>query len=162
MTTPIFVGRGNGYEGDSCFDGFTILAAPLPGYSAAEREARIFRRPNGGTDYGAHVIALATPENRSTHEGGRALYLLVSHGGGREVLALPSFYDGGAYERALIALPERVQFAALYVLYRTAKEADTVARIETRAEWSQAFVDKRIKKSRPKQGRVSVTIEAKP
>jgi hypothetical protein len=160
MSHNCLIATGHGYAGCTAFDGFKIIAAPLPGYSNAEREARVFRRASGnGCDYGSHTIALAVRENHSPYEGGDSLYLLVSHGAGREVWAVPSFYDGGEYERALVAMPERLQYAALYTLYRMASEARREGVDTTRAEYVSAFVQGRLKKSRPKQGRVRVTIE---
>lgn len=147
------IAKGTGYEGCTAFDGYNIIAAPLPGYSSAEREARIFRRPNGGTDYSSHVIALAKLDNSP------CLYLLVSHGGGREVWSVPTFYDGGDYLAALLAMPERLQYAALYTLYKMGNESRTQGVETTRREYTAAFVQGRLKKSRPRQGKVYVTIE---
>ena len=151
------VRTGTGYQDCRAFDGFKIIAAPLPGYSDAEREARVFRRQangNGGVCYGSHVLALAIGDFT-----GSDLYLLVSHGGGREVWAIPSFCDGGDYRRALLEMPERLQYAALYTLYKMASESRDEGASTTRAEYAQAFVDGRLKKSRVKQGRRRVYIE---
>lgn len=131
------------------FDGFTIIAAPLPGYDNAGREARVFKRKGGnGTDYGSHIMALAVPDMTGTYEGGRQLYILVSHGGGRELWAIPSFYDGGNFERALLAMPERLQYAALYTLYHMASDARIQAQEETSRKYAKAFVEKRLKTKR--------------
>lgn len=157
----IIIARGNGYPGDTTFDGYEVLAEPLP-----KRESRVFNRQangNGGTCYGAYSIKLAARQreawekDREPHK--RDLFILMQHGAGREVMHLRSFYDGGAFAAALLAMPEPVQYAALYTLYAMADEADRNARAETRAEWSQAFCDGRIRKSRPKQGKRYVTIE---
>lgn len=157
--TGALVSTGDGYAKDKSFDGFKVIAAPLPGYGNTEREARVFRRASGnGTCYGSHVVALATNERGASYEGGRALYLLVQHGGGREVWAVPSFYDGGEYERALLAMPERLQYAALYTLYNLARNARLEAIEQTESKYARAFVEGRLKKSRPKRGRVRVTI----
>jgi hypothetical protein len=156
MMQTMLIATGNGYEGCKAFDGYEIVAAPLPGYSASEREARVFNRKadgHGGTCYGSHTISLAK------QQFGSDLYLLVSHGGGREVWRVPMFYDGGDYQRALLAMPERLQYAALYTLYRMASESRREGADTTRREYNQAFVEKRLKKSRPKQGCVRVYIE---
>lgn len=154
------IATGDGYQNCTAFDGYKIIAAPLPGYSNAEREARVFRRKGGGgTDYGSHVLALAVRENATPYCGTDSLYLLVSHGGGREVWTLRTFYDGGAYQAALLAMPERLQYAALYTLYSTASEARSGAIEETTRKYSAAFVEGRLKKSRRKQGCVRVFIE---
>ena len=163
MTNKSLVATGHGYADCRAFAGFNILAAPLPGYSADEREARVFRRASGvGTDYSSHVIALAVQDDSASYEGGGRLFLLVSHGGGREVWSVPSFYDGGEYQRALVAMPERLQYAALYTLYKMASNARHEGLETTKREYTQAFVEGRLKKSRPKQGRVFVNIEPKP
>lgn len=141
---------GHGYEQGSmgrctAFDGYTVLAAPLDGYDAAARDSRVFNRNEngtGGTCYGAYTIKLAKEER------GRDLYLLVQHGGGRVVWRVPAFFDGGAMLTALLAMPEREQFGLLMTLYKIARNAREQAIIETRREWAQAYVDKRIKKHR--------------
>lgn len=163
MSESRLVATGNGYQGCKAFDGYTVIAAPLPGYGNAEREARVFRRASGnGTDYGSHTMALAVrAEHGVGYEGGRYLYLLVSHGAGREVWSVPQFFDGGEYERALIAMPERLQYAALYTLYKMACTSRSEGYEDARGAYVSAFVDGRLKKSRPKQGRVRVTIEPK-
>lgn len=162
MTAPVFVRSGHGYEqGDrgrcEAFDGFDIIAAPLhqygEGWQAAfgteARASRVFYRDNGrggtsGTDYGSHAIKLA----RLSGETRGDLYILMHHGGGREVLRVPEFYDGGDLEAAIIALPERLQYALLYSIFKTASEARTQAQTETRLQWAQAINDGRIRKRR--------------
>jgi hypothetical protein len=165
----VLIRTGHGYEsGDrgrcEAFDGFEIIAAPLhqegDGWQAAfgdkARESRVYRRPDGrggerGTDYGSHAIKLA----RQRHDSD--LYILMHHGGGREVWRVPSFYDGGDLAAHIIGLPERLQYALLYTLYSMANNARTQAQAETRREWAQAFSDKRIRKKR-KGGSVRVEI----
>lgn len=95
---PAFIAKGHGYESGTygrctAFDGYQIIAHPLPGDDDKGRESRVFGRQdngNGGTTYGAYQIRLAR-----RGDSGRDLYLLVSHGAGREVWLLPSFYDRG-------------------------------------------------------------------
>lgn len=146
-----FICKGHGYENHStqgrctAFDGYEVLAAPLDGYDNAARESRVFGKQengNGGTCYGAYTLKLAKGEY------GRDRYLLVQHGGGREVWKLPAFYDGGMTESELLALPERAQFGVLMMFYKLARNALDQGRAETRREWAQAYVDKRIKKHR--------------
>jgi hypothetical protein len=167
----IFIRSGHGYENHStqgrceAFDGFDIIAAPLhqpgEGWQAAfgneARASRIFRRPDGrggetGTDYGSHAIKLARMNGLS---GSRlsGLYILMQHGGGREVLAVPAFYDGGALEAHILAMPERLQYAMLYTLYTIASEARRQGRGEATAEWRLAIADKRIRR---RKGRVEI------
>lgn len=145
------IALGHGYETGSrgrctAFDGFTILAAPLDGQDHASREARVFGRKengNGGVCYGAYTLKLARRDDSS-----KDLCLLVEHGGGREVWLVPSFYDGGATIEAILAMPERAQFGLLMTMYKLARNARSEAQSETRTEWAQAYVDKRIKKRR--------------
>lgn len=152
----VFIRNGHGYESGSmgrcdAFDGFEILAAPLPGYDSAGRESRVFNRQpngNGGTCYGAYTVKLAR-QSGGLHD----LFLLVQHGGGREVWRVPRFYDGGAMESALLAMPEREQYALLLTMYEIASYARSQAQTETRQTWAQAFADGRIKKRRAARGR---------
>lgn len=161
-----FIKFGHGYEtGDrgrcDAFDGFTILAAPLhqdgDGWQAAfgpkARESRVFRRQAngmGGVCYGSHAIKLA----EDTHG---ALHILMHHGGGREVLAVHRFYDGGDLRAAILALPERLQYALLYTVWQTASNARSEAQAETRRDWATAVHEKRIRKRR-RGGSVMVEI----
>lgn len=161
MSANIFIARGDGYKGDTSFDPFDIIAAPLPGYGNAEREARVFGRHNGqegtGCDYGSHVLALAVFKDASAYKGTRSLYILVQHGGGREVLAIPTFYDRGDFERALLAMPPRIQYATLYSLYNMASAARSQTATETASRYSKAIIEKRIKVRR-KGGYAKVEI----
>ena len=147
-----FIATGHGYEQGSmgrctAFDGFTVLAAPLDGYDAAARESRIFRRDpdaiGGWVCYGAYTVKLAREGDRS-----RGLYLLVQHGGGREVWAVPQFFDGNKMLDHILAMPEREQFALLFTLYKLARNALNQGQTETRQTWAQAYADGRIKKRR--------------
>ncbi len=144
-----FVRFGHGYEKSErgrceAFDGFDVLANPLGGFDDKSRESRVFRRASGnGTDYGSHAIKLAKLTSTSSD-----LYILMHHGGGREVLALPSFYDGGHLEAALLALPERLQYALFYTIWKTARNARNQAQDETARLWSKAYREKRIRQRR--------------
>jgi hypothetical protein len=158
-----FVKFGHGYEEGSrgrcdAFDGFTILAAPLhqegEGWKSAfgdkARESRVFYHKDGATCYGSHAIKLA--ENRF-----KDLYILMHHGAGREVLSVPRFYDGGDLRAAILAMPERLQYALLYTIWQTASNARTEAQAETRATWAKAVHEKRIRK-RKRGGTVRIEI----
>jgi hypothetical protein len=145
-----FIKKGHGYEtGEygrcTAFDGYTVIAAPLDGQDAAARESRVFNREangNGGTCYGAYTLKLAKGEY------GRDKYLLVQHGGGREVWRVPAFYDGGALDEMILALPERLQYALLMTLYKIGRDSRAQAQTETRQEVFKAHVDGRLKKKK--------------
>lgn len=145
----VFVARGHGYEFSesgpcTAFDGYTVLTNPLGGFGYDSRESRHFPRKDGsaGVTYDSFVIQLATRE----HD--RDLYLLMHNGSGREVLRIPTFHDGGALREHILAMPERLQYALLFQIWKTASLARDQGAIETRQKWSTAFVEKRIKKRR--------------
>lgn len=162
--TAAFIKFGHGYETGSrgrcdAFDGLTILAAPLhqegDGWEAAfgskARESRVFWRDGGrGTDYGSHAIKLAQNDSGD-------LRILMHHGGGREVLAVPHFYDGGDLRAMILGLPERLQYALLYTIWQAARNAREEAQAETRQKWAEAFAAKRIRKRR-RNGMVRIEI----
>ncbi|TIX28858.1 hypothetical protein [Mesorhizobium sp.] len=161
MSDRAFIRFGHGYETGSrgrceAFDGFDIIAAPLhqegDGWQAAfgnkARESRSFPRKDGrpGVTYSSHAIKLAKFTGESGWSAG--LYILMHHGGGREVLAVPSFYDGGDLEAAILAMPERLQYALLYTIWNTASNARHQAQAETARIWETAFKEKRIRQRR--------------
>lgn len=158
MTSAAFIKFGHGYEKSDrgrceAFDGFDIIAAPLGDFDNASRESRIYRRKGGnGTDYGSHAIKLARRSGSSLS----GLYILMHHGGGREVLAVPSFYDGGELEAAILAMPERLQYSLLYTIWKTARYAREEAQTETAQKWGQAIAGKRIRRRR---GRVEIIAQ---
>lgn len=157
----IFVGKGHGYETGSrgrctAFDGFKIIAAPMGGTDAAGRASRcggVFR-----CDYQSHSIRLAMRAEARLGDRPGDLYILMQHGGGREVLRIPTFYDHGAFREALLAMPEPVQYATLYTMYEIASQAGAQRAGETRREWGEAFLDGRIRRKRSK-GRITLTVE---
>lgn len=148
----MIVARGRGYQDDTTFDGFDVIAEPL-----AIRETRVFPGRDGpGVTYESHSVKLA---KRADGYRSRDLFILLEHGGGRRVVRFVPCYDHGATEAALCALPEAVLYSILYAVATGVEQADRVARAEVRDEWAQAYCDGRIRKSRPKQGRRTVTIE---
>ena len=154
--TTILLARGNGYAGDTTFDDYEVLAEPLP-----RREDRVFgRKPDGsgGTDYGSHWMALA----RRRDAPRLGYVILVQHGGGRQVVAFPGIFDGGATVEHMLQMPAAILYGILYSHYYAATEADRRAREAVRQEWAEAFIEGRIRKSRPKQGLRTVTIEPRP
>ncbi len=150
----ILLARGDGYAADTSFDNYEILAEPLP-----HREQRVFGRKDngsGGTCYGSHWLALAKHRDGGSR-GGYAV--LVRHGGGTQVIAFPGIYDRGTTIQAMIALPPIALYGILYSHFEAATTADRRAREDVRAEWANAFVDGRIRKSRVKAGRRTVSID---
>lgn len=156
MTNPVFLKKGDGYAGCTAFDGFTVLAFPV-----ADREARIFGATPGkqssGTCYRAYEMRLAcrTGDEAKTR---RDLFLLISHGGGREVVRVPCFWDAGEMQAALLAMPERALYAVLFTIYKAAQDAAHVASTETAQRYGYAFLEGRMKKRR-KGGFVRLHIE---
>jgi hypothetical protein len=164
MSTPIFIAKGHGYESGSqgrceLFDGFTMLAEPLGDWSDADRARRVF----GNVTYGSHIFKLAVRTEEAAKRS-RSLYLLVHHGGGREVLRIVQ-YSGALVDvmlAAWLAMPEAALYATLHTLYRTAYEARDVAKESEGSRWRQAAVEKRIRqRSYPKRGIAKVWIEPK-
>ena len=86
----------------------------------------------------------------------------MQHGGGRQVVAFPGIFDGGATVEHMLQMPAAILYGILYSHYYAATEADRRAREAVRQEWAEAFIEGRIRKSRPKQGRRTVAIEPRP
>lgn len=153
---------GSGYEPCTAFDGFTVIANPLGGFSNADRERRVFSiKPGGETKvtYGSHAISLAY----QTCDGERAsrdLFILMENGSGREVLRVRNGISGNPLEAMLLALPEALLYSLLYTLWDTANDARNAAETATAIKWRDAFLDGRIRKSRPRGGYFRVTVES--
>lgn len=135
------------------FDGYDVLAHPLP-----NRDDRVFHRGESDTSrvsitYASHDVRIARP----TGIGGKSrLAILMHHGGGRHVL---EFYESALpIAAALLALPEREQYALAYTLFEQADECASGARASEAKRWADAFVDGRIRKRRS-AGRRYVHIE---
>jgi hypothetical protein len=146
----VFIGKGHGYEISErgrceAFDPYEIIAAPLGEWSEADSQSRVWPGKDGsaGVTYASHAIKLARPKGEKP---GRSLYILMHHGGGREIwrLAVTSSH-AAEVEAALLALPERTQYAMLYMVWSTARTAREQAQRETRHDWATAHVEKRIK-----------------
>ena len=138
------------------FDEYEILAHPLP-----DREDRVFypARPDGfsvGVTYASHDVMIARP----TGVGKRGrLAILMHHGGGRHVL---KFYESTLpIGSALLALPEREQYALAYTIFEQADECSAGSRANEARRWAEAYVDGRIRKRRRGRARhVYVETEA--
>lgn len=161
----VFIKSGHGYENPSpgsgyapcaAFAGYHVLREPLP-----TREERVYRSAGASwaVDYGSHSIKLAC-EVFDGKPRSSPLFLLVEHGGGREVVQLHALTTEGLFLQSLLAMDERSCYAFLYSLYATAKDADSTARAETRREWADAFASGRIRKTRrTKAGTCKVFIQ---
>lgn len=155
-----FICTGHGYETGrngrcTAFDGYAVIANPLGKHGAEDRESRVFLREGGrGTNYGSHVIQLAKEADSLS----RDLFLLVEHGAGREVWRIPEFYDGGALEAHILAMPERLQYALLYTIFKMVSAARREAIEEIDGKWIDAHLDGRVRKVRAKRGRPA-TVE---
>lgn len=125
------------------FEGYDVLAHPLP-----RRDDRVFHRGDTNATrvsvtYASHEIRIARPTGIG---GGSRLAILMHHGGGRYIL---EFYESALpTAAALLALPEREQYALAYTLFKQADECAAGARADEATRWAQAFVDGRIRKRR--------------
>lgn len=158
----------SGYEPCTAFDPYRIIAAPLPGHSNAERDARVFGqiegKPGTGVCYRAFVVALAVRESDwredldTTIARPPDLFILMENGSGREVLRVPRFYDRGDFLRSILAMPERVQYGLLTTIWSATSNAREEARAATAQRWADAHLDGRIRKKR-RAGRITLSIE---
>jgi hypothetical protein len=171
--------KGHGYDnptiGDrepcTAFDGLKPIANPLGGFSDADRERRAFYPKGGGTGvtYGSHSLQLGirdepdreadTPQQAEIRARLRTdtLFLMMSHGGGREVYSMRNGVYHVPILEALLALPEREQYSLLYSIWEAQQETRRQAIEETAKRWAQAFADGRIRKRR--NGRVEIESE---
>lgn len=134
------------------FDNFTILRTPL----AKREDRKLHYLGSHLVDYGSHEVSLAKYEAGDFRFSSGYFYILVEHGGGREVLQVRG---PRAFADAVLQLPEDQAYSVLYAIYHTAKSASYQAKEVTANTYAQAFIEGRLKKSRPKQGRCRVTIE---
>jgi hypothetical protein len=125
------------------FDGYEVLVHPLP-----DRDDRVFHRGESeasrvSVTYGSHDVSIARPTGIGST--GR-LAILMHHGGGRHIL---EFYESALpVTTALLALPEREQYALAYAMFKQADECAVAARADEAKRWADAFVDGRIRKRR--------------
>lgn len=152
----MLIAKGHGYAGDNTFAEYEVIAFPL-----ATRESRVFPGPNGtrGVTYASHEIRLGRHKQSVGRHDRYAI--MMHHGGGTELVALPLIYDNDATIAALLALPEAALYGALYTIWDAVRQTAESVRREIALEWSQAFVDGRIRRSRPKGGSRRVWIEAR-
>ena len=161
----VIIKRARGGEAErDLFNGYEVIANPLGGTGAADRERRVLGRVDGkpgtGCDYGSHSIRLAVREGDKPYKGGRTLFILMQHGGGKVIYRMKQMYDGGETERALLALPEAALYGILYTICSMVDDADSLAKRETAHAWGMAYSEKRIR-IRRFMGRRTVEIESK-
>lgn len=138
------------------FDGYEILAHPLPA-----RDDRVFypTEPDGsrvGVTYASHDVMIARP----TGIGRRGrLAILMHHGGGRHVLEFNESHLPIA--SALLSLPEREQYALAYTIFEQADECSSGTRAAEAGRWAKAYVDGRIRKrGRGRTRQIHIETEA--
>lgn len=167
MTTTALYRSGHGYERSeagpcTAFDGLEVLANPLGGFSAADRERRSFDKPDGspGVTYGSHALYLLRSAEGSS-PARRDYFVAVHNGSGRQVWRLPACYHYLAETvDALLAMPERALYSLLWGIVEALDNTRRAAREETQREWIKAAVGKRVKVSRqPSKGRAFAWIE---
>lgn len=164
MLGTALVATGHGYEAGSrgrcdAFDAFEILANPLGGFGAADRESRTFKGKSGpGVTYGSHALYLMRRRDDRTD---RALYVAVHHGGGRRIWQLPAcYYYREETAAALVAMEPRALYSLLYGIVELAEEAAKQARDAAEHKWRKGAVDKRIRVSRqPSKRRAFAWVE---
>ena len=100
----------------------------------------------------SHSVALAKEKDG---RGGGASYILLEHGGGRRVIRVHTSDD---WRAAIMTLPERMAYEVLRTTAAIAEDADRDGAEREGNTWRRAFVNGTIRKSRPKQGRVTVSI----
>lgn len=133
--------KGSGYADDTNFDEYDVIAEPLPA-----REDRVFTGQCGrAVTYDAYSIRLGRHKSGG-ERGGYAI--IVNHGGGSELVSLATIHDDDETINQILILPERALYVLLWTLWNTARQADEISRHFTRVDWSKAYLDNRIRKSR--------------
>jgi len=168
MTTQTALFRtGHGYEQSAdgpcnAFDGLEIIANPLGGFSAADRERRGFDRADGspGVTYGSHALYLLRGGGDDTPNR-REYFVAVHNGAGRQVWRLPACFGYLAETvDALAAMPERALYSLLWGIVEALDNTRRAERDDVRRDWIRAAVQKRVKVSRqPSKGRAFAWIE---
>lgn len=138
-------------------EGLELIANPLGGNSAADRQSRVFERKSGpGVTYDAFVIRLCWRVGL----GRRSLVIFVQHGGGHELAHLYTGPDAEAVATAFLAMPERTLYAALFSIWHSMRDTKEAAEQGTASDWRRATLDKRVRVSRqPAKGRAFAWIE---
>lgn len=150
----MLVRTGHGYEKSpqgrcTAFDGILVIANPLGGRDEVSRQRRTYPSKDGpGTTYASFVISLGRIEN--------TYYLLMHHGGGREVWDLHPMFEHCV--STILKMDEREQYALLYSLWRGFQTAREQAQRQTAAEWYSASVEGKIRKRRNK-GDIKIYLE---
>lgn len=149
--------RGEAEE-HSAFDGYVVVAHPLP-----KREDRIIgsRNEYPGVDYGAHDYQLAIHESDADQKGsrrGRVFFVLLENGAGRSVFRIEGTSDWGETLDTLQELPDPILYSVLRAFAEAARSAYAQGSEATANVWSKAFVDGRIRRKRVADG-IRIQIE---
>lgn len=160
MLKSAIIARGTGYAEDTTFEPFEVIRHPLPA-----RDSRVLGaepdNPMSGVCYRAYDIKLAVrrvADGESRRDRKSTFYILMHHGGGTRVVEVAGTYDRGEMLEAVKAMPEVALYGLLFSIYRSIEDSALFAAQETRREWAQAAIDKRIKVGRVKQGQRRVEI----
>lgn len=163
--------KGHGYDNPTmggrepctAFDGLTAIANPLGGFSDADRERRVFRPANGGTGttYDSHSLQLgmSTPNEGESEAMQRLrrdrLYLMMKHGGGREVYSMRNGVYHHPIDELLTGMDERDLYSLLYSVWGAMQETHRQATAEADSKWRKALMEGRVVKRRAKGGRAA-------
>ncbi len=129
----------NGQPDAYSWDGKVFFTRQLDPPELTEEQALIYDGPGrcGATD--SHSFHYRLVKSYSVYE------LLVQHGGGRESIRL-------SWSEVMInlfnSLDENSKYWLLNSIYHTVHREVQQAKVTTRNEWSNAFVEKRIKKKK--------------
>ena len=131
------------------YDDYEILANPLP-----NRDNRVWEAGRNTVTTGAYAMALA--KERVTGKP----YILVTHGGGSEALALESSYCSLPVLLELAGDNERALYGILFSMYQMAIQASRAATDSTAMKYRRAFANGTLKKRKQRGANgVKVWIE---
>lgn len=158
----VIIARGTGYADDTTFDDYEVVRHPCP--ERADRASFSYsgwyeptapvppRSTISRVTHASHSVALA--QSKRYPKGGES-FILLEHGGGRRVIRV---FTSDDWRAAILQLPERMAYEVLRTTAAVAEDADSAAATREGTRWRRAHINGTVRKSRPKAGRVSVTI----